>query len=219
MSHHDPGRPPIPDQLIGITAMQDYFEERQDQYRAPALTTTIPRAAVAPVDALQRKIILSGARVVALSAPHREAATVEVSRMPCQSFAASGIKTLHDDATAELHDDDELNAWEPGEPNRDGHIENPTTANSTELLRITAQTHQISGESIAASMISSLPMNPERGGRPVMAMAATKNIPATKAPPAIGAACSSRTPMPPRRSRTTSTSKNSAAVAKVEWMA
>jgi hypothetical protein len=118
--------------------MQDYSEDRQDKHRATAFTTTIPRAAVAAVDALHRKIILSGARVVALSAPHHDAATIEVGRMLCQSFAASGSKTLLVDATAELRDDDELDAWVPGEPIRDGQIEGPSTAHPTDLLRIRA---------------------------------------------------------------------------------
>ena len=108
--------PAHPSPATAITAMQDFFEDLREDHRNTGYTTAIPSAAVTAVDSLHRKIILSNARVVAIAAPHHDDATREISRMLCHSFAASGINTLFVDASAELDDADELDAWVPGEP-------------------------------------------------------------------------------------------------------
>ena len=59
-------------------------------------------------------------------------------------------------------------------------------------------------------------MNPDSGGRPVMAIAATKNMAEVSAAPATGGiACSCS---PSRPARTMSAIRNRAAAARVEWM-
>jgi len=86
--------------------MQDSLNDILTNHRPSALKAAIPRAAVAAVDSLHRKIILSGTRVVALAAPHHDDAPPEISLMLCQSFAASGTNTLFVDASAEMSNAD-----------------------------------------------------------------------------------------------------------------
>ena len=118
--------------------MQDSFNNISTNHRHSALKAAIPPAAVTAVDSLHRKIVLSSARVVALAPPHHDDATRQISRMLCHSFAASGITTLFVDASAELDDADELDAWVPGEPIGIGQIERPSAAHSIDVPRIRA---------------------------------------------------------------------------------
>ncbi len=60
---------------------------------------------------------------------------------------------------------------------------------ATRLMdRMIAQIQTARGSPAVASRIMSLPMKPESGGSPAMAIAAVKKSPATSAPPAIGGA-------------------------------
>ena len=118
--------------------MQDASDAPDDNVPAPAGQPTIPRPAIAPVDALQRSIIMSGARVVALLSPHSDVATPNITRMLSESFVASGMRTLLIDATSELADTVDTNAWLPGEPIRPNHIETAASINTIDTFRLTA---------------------------------------------------------------------------------
>ncbi len=118
--------------------MQDASDTPHANAPAPADKPSIPRPAVAPVDALQRTIIMSGARVVALMSPHSDVATPNITTMLAESFVASGMRTLLIDATSELADTIETGAWSPGEPIRAHHIEAASQANAIDTFRLTA---------------------------------------------------------------------------------
>ena len=88
----------------------------------------------------------------------------------------------------------------------------------SEVDRISAQNQLACAEARTPSSTSSLPMKPDSGGMPVMAIAATKNSPPTSPPWAMRGAAAKRSRWAPRRSATRSATRKSAPAASVEWI-
>lgn len=118
--------------------MQDVTDDHHPGATPHAQKPHIPRPAIGPVDGLQRTIILSGARVVAVVTPHTDVATPNITRMLAESFVASGTRTLLIDATCELDDTVQSGAWLPGEPIRPSHIQPASTTCPLDTFRLAA---------------------------------------------------------------------------------
>ena len=115
--------------------MQDTVEGHRT---APTTLAAIPEPAIAAIDALQRSILLAGARVTAITAPHSGTAAGAIAGMLARNFAASGLRTLLIDVSSPVTAHATAADWRPDQPIPSARIRTGGANGTPDVLAITA---------------------------------------------------------------------------------